>query len=49
MDVTGAERMADLFRSALEDRDIILISAVTGKGVKALLSRLAQMIDQEGP
>ena len=47
MDVTGANETADQFRSSLKGKEVMLISAVTGKGVKQLLARMVQMIDQE--
>jgi GTP-binding protein len=47
MDVTGAKETADQFRSSLKGKEVMLISAVTGKGVKQLLARMVQMIDQE--
>jgi len=47
MDVTGAKETADQFRAALKGKDVMSISAVTGKGVKQLLARMVQMIDQE--
>jgi GTP-binding protein len=47
MDVTGAKETAEQFRSSLGDREVIAISAVTGKGVKQLLSRMVQIVDQD--
>ena len=47
MDLTGAEEAADQFRSSLGDTDVILISAATGRGVKRLLSKMVQLIDQD--
>ena len=45
--VDMAEEVADQFRSSLGDTDVILISAVTGRGVKRLLSKMVQLIDQD--
>ena len=47
VDLTGAKELAVQFKSSLKDTDVMLISAVTGKGVNQLLSRMVQMIDQE--
>ena len=47
MDVTGAKETADKIQSSLKDKEVMRISAVTGKGVKQLLARLVQMIDLE--
>jgi GTP-binding protein len=47
MDVTGAKETAEQFRSALMGKAVMSISAVTGTGVKQLLARMVQMIDQE--
>jgi len=47
LDVTGAKELADQFKSFLKDKEVMLISAVTGMGVKQLLSRMVQIIDQE--
>jgi len=47
MDLTGADEAADQFRMALGDKDVMLISAVTGQGVKSLLSKIVQMIDKD--
>ena len=44
MDVTGTAETADRFRASVGDREVMLISAVTGKGVKQLLSRLVRMV-----
>ena len=44
MDVTGADAVADRFRSSLRDKEVMLISAVTGQGVQQLLSKMVQMI-----
>jgi GTP-binding protein len=46
MDLTGADEAAEQFRTSLGDRDVMLISAVTGQGVKQLLSKIVQMINQ---
>jgi hypothetical protein len=47
MDVTGAKETAEQFRSTLVGKAVMSISAVTGTGVKQLLARMVQMIDQE--
>ena len=47
MDLTGADEVADQFRAAIGDKDVILMSAVTGKGVKQLLAKMVQLIDRE--
>jgi GTP-binding protein len=49
MDVTGADETAERFRDLLVDKEVMLISAVTGRGVKQLLSRMVGMIGREAP
>lgn len=46
MDVTGTDKTADLFKNALENRHVILLSAVTGRGVRQLLTTIVNMLDR---
>jgi len=47
MDLSGAPEKADLFREALPDRDIVMISAHQAQGLKRLMSKLTQLLDGE--
>lgn len=45
MDMPGAEEAADLFQSAAEETDLVLVSSVTGKGIDHLKSQIIRMIE----
>ncbi len=45
LDITGTEQTADLFREAAEDQQVFSISAITGKGLDKLKSRIVQLLD----
>jgi len=47
MDLTGANEMANRFKTSLGGREVLMISAATGKGVKQLISKIVQLIDRE--
>ena len=47
MDVTGASETAERFRASVGDKEVLLISAVTGKGVKKLLARMVQLVGSD--
>jgi GTP-binding protein len=46
IDMPGAQKAADIFRSALKGQKILLISAKTGKGIRDLKLQLAEMIEK---
>jgi GTP-binding protein len=46
MDLPGTEDAADAFLDALHDAPVILISAIKKKGVKKLVSRILELLDQ---
>jgi GTP-binding protein len=46
LDLPGAEEAAERFASAFPDRDILKICALSGQGIKQLLSRIVQMLDR---
>jgi GTP-binding protein len=45
LDQPGAAAAADRFRSALGNGDVLKISALTGRGIKALTSRILHLLD----
>ncbi len=46
MDLSGTDTAAKIFQAALKDREVLLISAVTRKGVKHLTSKIIERLDQ---
>lgn len=46
LDLTGAAELAELFKTTVKDRQIMLVSAATGQGVGKLVSKLTQILDQ---
>jgi len=46
MDLSGTDTAAKIFQAALKDREVLLISAVTRKGVKHLTSEIIERLDQ---
>ena len=46
MDLPGTDRAVKKFQQKLDDREILLISAATQKGVKQLISRIIERLDQ---
>ncbi|UCD31760.1 MAG: GTPase ObgE [Desulfobacterales bacterium] len=50
LDLPGVRELATSFQSALKGKEVILISALTGKGIENLLSQTMQLLDkQNGP
>jgi len=45
MDAPGAEENAKLFQDALSEYEVVAISALTGSGTQALLSRILNMLE----
>ena len=45
LDLSGVQKSADIFQSALKDKKVIFISALTGKGLKELNSQIVQLLD----
>ncbi|MBU4344753.1 MAG: GTPase ObgE [Proteobacteria bacterium] len=46
LDVPGAKKAADIFQSAAKEKNITLISAITGKGVNHLILRILEILDK---
>ncbi len=46
MDLPGAREAADAFAGALDAAPVILISAINKKGIKQLISRIIELLDQ---
>ena len=46
LDVPGAQKSADTFQAAAKDQKVILISAITGKGLDALISKITELLDR---
>ncbi|MDI6687778.1 MAG: GTPase ObgE [Desulfobacterales bacterium] len=46
LDIPGANEAADIFQSAAKEKNIALISAITGKGVKHLILRILEILDK---
>ena len=46
MDMEGAEERASLFQESLDDTEVIRISALTGKGLTTLLSRILERLER---
>jgi GTP-binding protein len=46
IDLTGAAEMAEIFKTTVKARQIMLVSAATGQGVGELVSKLTQILDQ---
>jgi GTP-binding protein len=46
MDLPGTDRTAKILQQMLKDREILLISAVTRKGVEQLISKIIERLDQ---
>jgi len=45
IDLPGVHHAAEVFQSALAEKEITLISALTGKGLEELKSRMVQLLD----
>lgn len=46
LDLPGAKEAADIFQSAAKEKNIALISAITGKGVNHLILRILEILDK---
>ncbi|HUV50658.1 MAG TPA: GTPase ObgE [Anaerolineae bacterium] len=46
LDIPGAKEAADIFQSAAKEKNIVLISAITGKGVNHLILRILELLDK---
>ncbi len=46
MDLPGTGRAAERFQAAVKEREVMLISAVTQKGVNALTLKMAELLDR---
>ncbi|MBW1695014.1 MAG: GTPase ObgE [Deltaproteobacteria bacterium] len=46
LDLPGAQEMATSFQSALKGKEVISISALTGKGIEDLTSQIIQLLDK---
>jgi GTP-binding protein len=47
LDLPGVLKAAETFQSALRDKKITLISALTGQGIDELKSRIVQLLDSD--
>jgi GTP-binding protein len=46
MDLPGTDQTAKILQTMLKDREVLSISAVTRKGVKQLISKIIERLDQ---
>ena len=46
LDIPGAKEAADIFQSAAKEKNIALISAITGKGVNHLILQILKILDR---
>ena len=46
LDIPGAKEAANIFQSAAKEKNIALISAITGKGVNHLILRILKILDR---
>jgi GTP-binding protein len=45
LDLPGTQKVAEKFQFTVKDKEVILISALTGKGVEKLKSKIVQLLD----
>jgi GTP-binding protein len=45
LDLSGVQKAADIFQSAVKDKKVVLISALTGQGLEELKSQIVQLLD----
>ena len=45
LDLSGVRKSADIFQSAVKDKEVVFISALTGQGLKQLKSQIVQLLD----
>ncbi len=46
LDIPGTEQTAQIFKSAVKNREVSLISAAARKGIQPLVSRIAELLDR---
>ncbi len=46
LDIPGAQKKAELFQAAIKNKTVMLISAITGKGLDVLISKVAESLDR---
>ncbi len=44
LDLTGTKEKAEIFQAALKEKEVVLISAISGKGTKKLTSRIVESL-----
>ena len=45
LDLSGVRKSADIFQSAVKDKEVVFISALTGQGLEQLKSQIVQLLD----
>jgi GTP-binding protein len=45
LDLSGVRKSADIFQSAVKDKKVVFISALTGQGLEQLKSQIVQLLD----
>lgn len=45
LDLSGIRKSADIFQSAVKDKEVVFISALTGQGLEQLKSQIVQLLD----
>ena len=45
MDIPGTEQVAKIIQTAIEDRQVLMISAATRKGIELLKLKLVEILD----
>jgi GTP-binding protein len=45
LDLSGVRKSADIFQSAIKDKEVVFISALTGQGLEQLKSQIVQLLD----
>jgi len=45
LDLSGVQKVADIFQFAVKDKNIVFISALTGQGLEELKSQIVQLLD----
>jgi len=47
LDLSGVQKVADIFQFAVKDKNIVFISALTGQGLEELKSQIVQLLDSK--
>jgi len=47
LDLSGVRKSADIFQSAVKDKEVVFISALTGQGLEQLKSQIVQLLDSK--